>query len=65
MTRRIDRIDTGPRFTDADAARLNRMFADQGTLDMLAGVLRDRLAGDVAVVSSFGAESVVLLHLVA
>lgn len=65
MTRRIDQIDTGPRFTDADAARLNRMFADQGTLDMLAGVLRDRLAGDVAVVSSFGAESAVLLHLVA
>jgi phosphoadenosine phosphosulfate reductase len=28
-------------------------------------VLRDRLAGDLAVVSSFGAESAVLLHLIA
>jgi phosphoadenosine phosphosulfate reductase len=32
---------------------------------MLEGVIRDGLAGDLAVVSSFGAESAVLLHLVA
>jgi phosphoadenosine phosphosulfate reductase len=32
---------------------------------MLEAVIRDRLAGELAVVSSFGAESAVLLHLVA
>jgi phosphoadenosine phosphosulfate reductase len=32
---------------------------------MLSSVLHDRLAGEIAVVSSFGAESSVLLHLVA
>ena len=64
-TRPVDRIDTGPRFSEADAVRLNRMFRGSDTREMLAGVLKDRLAGDVAVVSSFGAESAVLLHLVA
>jgi len=63
--RSVDRIDTGPRFTEADAIRLNRLFRGADTLEMLSGVLRDRLAGDIAVVSSFGAESSVLLHLVA
>ena len=63
--RRIDRIDVPPRFTDHDAVRLNRMYRGSSTLDVLEGVFRDRLAGDVAVVSSFGAESAVLLHLVA
>ena len=63
--RSIDRIDTRPRFTDADAIRLNRMFRGSDTQEMLAGVLDGDLAGDVAIVSSFGAESAVLLHLVA
>lgn len=60
-----DRIDTSARFTEGDAIRLNRMFRGQDTLEMLSSVLKDHLAGDVAVVSSFGAESAVLLHLVA
>jgi len=60
-----DRIDTGPRFTDADAIRLNRMFRGADTSAVLEAVLKDRIAGEVAVVSSFGAESVVLLHLIA
>ncbi len=59
-----DRIDTGPRFREADAVRLNRLFHGNDTLEMLTSVLRDGLAGEVAVVSSFGAESAVLLHLV-
>jgi phosphoadenosine phosphosulfate reductase len=59
-----DRIDTGPRFREADAVRLNRLFHGNDTLEMLTSVLKDGLAGDVAVVSSFGAESAVLLHLV-
>ena len=62
--RAVDRIDTGPRFAEADAIRLNRLYRGTDTLEMLSGVLRDALVGDVAVVSSFGAESAVLLHLV-
>lgn len=65
MSRRVDRIDTGPRFTEADAVRLNKLFRGHDTQDMLASLLKSGLAGDVAVVSSFGAESAVLLHLVA
>ncbi|MFZ9394976.1 MAG: phosphoadenylyl-sulfate reductase [Erythrobacter sp.] len=63
--RAVDRIDTGPRFSDHDALRLNRMFRGSSTEEMLEAVLRDGLAGDLAVVSSFGAESAVLLHLIA
>lgn len=65
LVRAVDRIDTGPRFTESDAIRLNRLFRGTDTVEMLTSVLRDGLAGDVAVVSSFGAESAVLLHLVA
>ncbi len=60
-----DRIDTGPRFRESDAVRLNRMFRGTDTQEMLTGVLDSGLAGEVAIVSSFGAESAVLLHLVA
>ena len=60
-----DVIDTGARFTEADALRLNQVFRGTSTTDMLRTVLNEGLAGDVAIVSSFGAESVVLLHLVA
>ena len=63
--RRIDRLDTAPRFTAADAEALNARFAGMPTLAMLRAVLREGLAGDVAAVSSFGAESAVLLHLIA
>lgn len=63
--RRPDRIDTGPRFAETDAMRLNRLYRGAEAADVLSGVLRDRVAGDVAVVSSFGAESSVLLHLIA
>ncbi|MGB3711444.1 MAG: phosphoadenylyl-sulfate reductase [Erythrobacter sp.] len=63
--RAVDRLDTAPRFTDHDAVRLNRMFRGSSTLELLEGVIEGDLAGDLAVVSSFGAESAVLLHLVA
>ena len=63
--RKIDLIDTNPRFTESEAIRLNNLFRGSVTLDMLRSVIRDGLAGDLAVVSSFGAESAVLLHLVA
>jgi phosphoadenosine phosphosulfate reductase len=60
-----DTLDLAPRFTAHDAERLNRMFRGASTHEMLESVIRDGLAGDLAVVSSFGAESAVLLHLVA
>jgi phosphoadenosine phosphosulfate reductase len=59
-----DRIDTAVRFQEADAVRLNRMFRGTETIEMLDTLLREQMAGDVAIVSSFGAESAVLLHLV-
>lgn len=62
--RAVDRLDTGPRFTAHDAVRLNNLFRGSDTPTMLEGVLREGLAGDAAVVSSFGAESAVLLHLI-
>jgi phosphoadenosine phosphosulfate reductase len=60
-----DTLDLAPRFTEHDAVRLNRMFRGASTQEVLEAVIRDGLAGDLAVVSSFGAESAVLLHLVA
>ena len=62
--RAIDRIDTGPRFAEQDAIRLNRMFRGSDTDEWLAAVLEGNLVGDIAIVSSFGAESAALLHLV-
>ena len=64
-TRAVDRLAIGPRFTEHDAVRLNNRFRGSDTLTMLEGVIADRLAGELAVVSSFGAESAVLLHLIA
>ncbi|WP_343518257.1 phosphoadenylyl-sulfate reductase [Sphingomonas sp.] len=63
--RKIDRIDTTPAFTERDALRLNNLFRGVSTTEMLRTVLAEQMAGDVAIVSSFGAESAVLLHLVA
>ena len=65
QTRAIDKIATGPRFTESDAIRLNNLFRGTDTPEMLRSVLGDKLLGEVAVVSSFGAESAVLLHLLA
>ncbi|MXP47183.1 phosphoadenylyl-sulfate reductase [Altererythrobacter luteolus] len=62
--RAIDRLDTAPRFTDDDAIRLNRMFRGQDTREMLGNLIEDDLVGELATVSSFGAESAVLLHLI-
>ena len=63
--RKIDRLDLAPRFTAQDAIRLNNMFRGTGTQDMLKAVLGEHMLGDAALVSSFGAESAALLHLVA
>lgn len=65
IARVVDRLDTAPRFAAADAIRLNQTYRAAETTAMLEAVLKDGVAGRVAVVSSFGAESAVLLHLVA
>lgn len=57
-------IDARPRFTTADAIALNNRFRGTDTVDMLREVIGEKLIGEMAVVSSFGAESAVLLHLV-
>ncbi|MGB3320928.1 MAG: phosphoadenylyl-sulfate reductase [Sphingopyxis granuli] len=62
--RRRDRIDVAPRFTQADVVRLNNLFRGQDAAEVVASVLGAGLLGDTAIVSSFGAESAVLLHLV-
>ncbi|MEH3105982.1 MAG: phosphoadenylyl-sulfate reductase [Sphingomonas fennica] len=61
--RKIDVLDLGP--SAADAAALDRRFEGVSAPDLLATVLREGLAGRVAAVTSFGAESAVLLHMVA
>ncbi len=63
-TRQIDRINTAPRYTESDAIRLNNMFRGRDTVEMLEALFRDAMLGDAAIVSSFGAESAVLLHLI-
>ncbi|THD37009.1 MAG: phosphoadenylyl-sulfate reductase [Sphingomonas sp.] len=63
--RKIDLIDTAPAFTQADADRLNARFAGVETLTMLRALFAEGILGNTAVVSSFGTESAVLLHLMA
>ena len=46
-------------------AALNARYRHHGAVAVLEGALRDPEAGDIAMVSSFGAESIALLHLVA
>ncbi|MGE0255153.1 MAG: phosphoadenylyl-sulfate reductase [Alphaproteobacteria bacterium] len=48
-----------------EAARLDARFAGSDGRDLLAWALGEGYGGRIAVVSSFGAESAVLLHLVA
>lgn len=46
-----------------EIAQLNKRFKHHSATDVLTAVLRDRLIGNVVLVSSFGAESVALIHL--
>ncbi len=62
--RKLDLIDVAP-FSPADAAAMEARFAGVGTGDLLGELLTGDLKGRVAAVSSFGAESAVLLHLIA
>ncbi len=60
-----DVIDSGPRFTAVQAAALDAQLTGLSAADALARLIGERLAGRIALVSSFGAEAAVLLHMVA
>jgi phosphoadenosine phosphosulfate reductase len=64
-SRARDIIDTAPVWTQADADALNARFAGVDAQTMLATLFAEGALGRVAVVSSFGTESAVLLDLVA
>jgi phosphoadenosine phosphosulfate reductase len=56
----------GVRFADTDsAARLGAKFAGTDTRELMRLVIEDLFHGRIAIVSSFGADSAVLLHMVA
>ncbi len=63
--RALDRIDVRPAYTAEDAAAYETRFAGIAAPDMLRTLLTGELRGQIAAVSSFGAESAVLLHMVA
>jgi phosphoadenosine phosphosulfate reductase len=63
--RLLDRIESGRSYTPADAAAFEARFAGVPAPAMLADLLTGELRGQVAAVSSFGAESAVLLHMIA
>ena len=63
--RKIDFIDASPRFGPVDAAAIETRFAGLDAPAMLAALLADPPFDAIALVSSFGAESAVLLHMVA
>lgn len=63
--RTLDMIDVTPAFTRADAQAMQMRFEGVSAQDMLRELLAGELGGRIAAVSSFGAESAVLLHMVA
>jgi phosphoadenosine phosphosulfate reductase len=63
--RRLDRIDLGRFYTPADAKAFEARFAGVPAPALLRELLLGDLHDRVAAVSSFGAESAVLLHMVA
>lgn len=62
--RRLDLIDSAPAFAQAEADRLNARFDGVDTQAMLGEII-PQLKKRLAIVSSFGAESAVLLHMIA
>lgn len=63
--RRLDLIDIHPAWTHADVDALTARFALVDGATMLRTLIDENALGTVAVVSSFGTEAAVLLHLVA
>lgn len=62
--RKLDLIDVAPKFTPASAAEINARFDGVETTEMLRRLFGEPPYDDLALVSSFGAESAVLLHMV-
>ena len=65
VSRLLDVIDVRPAFTPADSVAMEERFQGVPAPEMLAQLLRGELQGRIAAVSSFGAGSAVLLHMVA
>lgn len=63
--RKLDLIDTAPRFTAAQAAEIDASFTGADTGVLLRRLFDKPPFDQIALVSSFGSESAVLLHLVA
>ena len=63
--RLVDAIGVRPAWTQEQVDQQNARFAGVNAASMLRTLLSDGTLGKVAVVSSFGTESAVLLHLVA
>lgn len=61
----LGRVDEITRFTNIDALQLNLVFRGYDTIEVLTDVIQNSLLGRVAVISSFGTDAAVLLHLVA
>ncbi len=62
--RKLDLIDVTPKFTPALAAAINARFDGVETTEMLRRLFDEPPYDDLALVSSFGAESAALLHMV-
>lgn len=62
--RKLDLIDIAPKFTPDSAAAINARFDGVETTGMLRRIFDEPPFDDLALVSSFGAESAVLLHMV-
>jgi phosphoadenosine phosphosulfate reductase len=62
--RQIDVIDTAPKFTPESARAIEEKWAGAETAELLEGLFLNPPFEDLALVSSFGAESAVLLHMV-
>jgi phosphoadenosine phosphosulfate reductase len=62
--RKLDLIDITPKFTPDSAAAINARFDGVETTEMLRRLFDEPPYDDLALVSSFGAESAVLLHMV-
>jgi phosphoadenosine phosphosulfate reductase len=62
--RKLDLIDLAPKFTPDSAAAINARFDGVETTEMLRRLFEQPPYDDLALVSSFGAESAVLLHMV-
>jgi phosphoadenosine phosphosulfate reductase len=59
-----DVIVASPEFTTADAATLDARYAALDARALVDAIIEDGVAANIALVSSFGAESAVLMHLV-